>query len=223
MIIDYDEDQNYCVVIGSTQSGKTIIFKTIKSDSVHRSLKLIPSAINVISNSNIFDRHNIFGLSEIFKATGIKLNNCLILKNDPLSAILKHMNDIIIKKDFFYITTMANIKQMLQSQINAEYYTLFYLQQNNIPFKFKDILAHPAGTINVNEMFKEEIKKYSLQVNERFIEKKDYEWSYEKYIQTIERGYQKQYNIPTKVNLNELLDYVHKYKEKYIKLYQLKI
>ncbi len=219
----FEDKKDYCIFIGSMQSGKTIIFKTLKSDSIHKAKCLKPNTANVLSNTDIFEQTNIIGLNKILTSLKNKLNNCYILETDPVSSSLKHINDILVNKSNTHVYNILSIKRVLYDIMNCEYFTRYFLLKNNIPFQYKNLLQYPAGMIDISEVFKEQIEKYSITVNVNHIEKLDYEWTYEQYIEEIERNYKKNYDVTQTINLPELLEYQEELTKKFSNLYQLKI
>jgi len=219
MKIKFDKNVDYCIYIGGLQSGKSFIFKSIKSDSIHFSKELFPNIINVLSISSIFERRNILGINQYITAIKPKLNNCYILKNNFVTSSLKHINDVIRRYGNINIMNSSNQKQALNVILTSHYYTLKLLRDYNITYKDKDILSLPPTDINIYDFFEDEIKTYNIDVINPIHKKIDYEWDYYRYKEEIEKSVFECYGVKKTFDLDRVLNMIddeeYKIKKKY--------
>jgi len=218
-MVKFDENVDYCIYVGGLQSGKSFIFKSMESDSIHFNKKLIPNIINVLSISSIYERTTIVGVHKYITSLKSKLDGCYMLKNDFMTSILKHINDVVRRYDNINIINPSMTKKSLNTILVSHYFTLKLFRDYGITYKEKDILSLPPGDIDVRDFFDEEIKKYQLRIKNPIHKKIDYEWGYEKYKESIERNIYEGWGIKKIFDINPLLDIVddmeYKVKTKY--------
>ena len=219
MKIKYNENEDYCIYFGGLQSGKSLIFKSINSDSIHFNKKLRSNIINVFSYTSIYQRENIIGLWGYVNAIKDKLDNVILMKNDNTIATLKHINDVI--KERGNPLVFKQIDSIVDEVLRSHYFTLKTLNDVGVSYKEKDILSLPTGSVDVNELFKEEIERYNIKVTNPIIEKMDYEWTYDQYSDAIGRNLKDIYDINIKIDLSYLPDYITSQEIKVQKMYGL--
>jgi hypothetical protein len=221
MQISFNESEDYCIFIGELQSGKTFVFESMEADSIHMAKQLKPNIINMFSITTIYEKFNIIGLQKYLQALNSKLNGCYILQHDFKRSILKHTNDIILNygnpkaTDFQYVEYAAKII------LHSHYFTLSFFQNNDIQYNMKNILALPPGNTDIEKFFEHEIKKYNLKIREKQYPKMDYEWSYEKLKDEIQKNLLDKYNIKHNFKLNEYLNYIEEWEYNAKKLYRI--
>lgn len=219
MKINYNEDEDYCIYICGLQSGKTFIFRSLDSDSIHMNNSLLKNKANVLSYTSIYEKNNIIGIKNYMDALKPKLNDSYLLEFDLISGALKHVNDILKNRSNHNVVKTSVVNKIYYNISNSHHYILNYYETNNINYKLKNILTLPPGKINIFDFFEEEIKKYNLKIINHNYEKFDYEWMYEKYVEEINANFYEQYDANSKFELASLLDYAYDLEEKFKKLY----
>lgn len=219
MKIDYNENEDYCIYIGALQCGKSFIFQSMSSDSIHFNQKLKTNHINVLSISTIYELKNILGLLKYLEALKPKLNAPYFMSNNFQRSVLKHINDVISQRDNPYIFSSSNIKYILKTVLHSHYFTQKFFRDNGIVCIERNLLDLPAGENNVECIFKDEIELYDLNVLKPIHTKLDYEWEYERYAETIQRNLLEIYGIKNKFNFKSLLENIDETEAKIKNLY----
>ena len=205
LVIDYDDQKDYCIYFGTIHSGKSIFVNSFFHNHIYQQFSLKEHHVNLFFSSMVYKHQSFLMVNTFLERMKPKLNDSCILQVDFLDMIMKYINDSMIKRSTLRnMNTINYVKESCKIHIHAYFQVLSFFQKNKINYRTFNISNVKESNINIRELFKYDIKKYNLHVYKDNLKKLDYEWTPKKYFDEIVSSARREKNIKINYSLDEI-------------------